>query len=254
MPKYNAIILGGCFAEQHNIEFGKHYHQLLKQKLIDIQNIDIEYRIVRYERLSKCFEKLLSESEKIKPDLILLHIRSEPILRISKLYYKYIDAEGRLKRSLNISLLNKINPEKHKHIINRKLESSFKQNNSTRLHKLLIEANYLLGCLTGNFNYTVKAYIKLINELIKYSAENEIKLLVVGPASRRHTFMENYFTNKLNVKISEALKNNNDKYVDCLGEYSDNNEYLFFDGGIFVNEAGHLRVAERIYQKMVNKS
>ena len=94
-PVYTCfLIVGRCFTQQHNIEPPRLYHQLLKTKMKSEHSIELDIDIIRYERLTKCLEEVTSATKIRKPDLLLFHIRPEPILRISQLCKIKMDNES----------------------------------------------------------------------------------------------------------------------------------------------------------------
>ncbi|OGU34441.1 MAG: hypothetical protein A2068_05845 [Ignavibacteria bacterium GWB2_35_6b] len=254
MKKIKVLIVGGCFTQQSDIVWSNLYHQIIKQKLAKENNIDVEIIIVRYERLSKCFEKITTVCQQHEPDYFLFHLRAEPILRVSKLYYKYRDSNGRMNRSLNLLPLNINKPESHRHFINRDTISSnvliLKKENVT--HYILREANYILGLLVGNLSNALNSYMGLIKEINEFCINKGIKLMIIGPVSRPHTLMEDFISIKLNNRFESCLQFSNVSFVKCLGVYTDDSQKLFSEGGILVNETGHKRIADLIYTEMKN--
>ena len=51
-------IIGGCFTDQNNIPFDRLCHQTLKRN-IEAQGEQVEIRTMRYERISRCPEKII---------------------------------------------------------------------------------------------------------------------------------------------------------------------------------------------------
>lgn len=248
----NITIVGGCFTDQHNIDKEKLYHQTLKRKLLNNNNIDVVINIIRYERFAKCLEKIL-RSYKNKPiDLLLFHLRTEPVMRLSKLYYIYLDDKGSVNRSLNLPFFNLVNPEKYDLLITDRriapMDSSVAE--ETRLHHYLREMNYLAGYLIGNRKFSLKKYFELLMSIYLFCRENKMKLLIIGPVSRPHTFFENKLSDYLHLFFSQRLQKTKIPYIDCLGYYDKHDNYLFFENGIHVNKAGHDRIADMIYDRI----
>ena len=243
------LIVGGCFTQQHNIAPFRLYHQLLKTKMKLDDSIELELNIVRYERLTKCLEKVTSAIEIQKPDLILFHIRPEPLLRISKLFYRYKNDKGKLKISLNLAFLNKILAENFQFKIG-PIDRTYEYPTESIAHHLLVDINHLFGIIIGNLKYGLKMYLELVLEIKKYCKSNDIPFITIGPVSRPHTFLENKLANKLNGYIESAIKPYNLTYVKCIGVLSDEKKKLFGEEGIFVNEEGHDRVSNLIYDAL----
>src|SRR4051812_29472807 len=96
-------IVGGCFTDQHNIPFNRLYHQTLKKNVEENGN-DIEIRTLRYERISKSLEKIDRLHNEYHFDLLVFHLRTEPLMRMTKFYYKYFDNKGKLCHAINFPL------------------------------------------------------------------------------------------------------------------------------------------------------
>ena len=252
--KIRTIIVGGCFTKQHNIESSKLYHQLLGNELLKNENLELDLSIIRYERLTKCLEKVIRSIEEQKPDLILFHIRPEPLHRICKLYYVYKDSTGKLIRSLNFGFLNKINTENQKFKISQNVPATYTYPKESRFHRFLIDCNYLFGMGAGNVGYGLKLYLNLVTELHQLCIEKGIKLVLIGPVSRPHTLLENRLAERLDSYFETSINSIKIPYVKCIGVRSVENKWLFGDEGIYVNQVGHKRVAKLIYNSLIENN
>ena len=250
--KISVLIVGGCFTQQHNIEPSKLYHQLIQKELRKNHCVDLKIEIVRYERLTKCLEKIKSAVKIQKPDLILFHIRPEPLIKISKLYYRYKDSLGILRGSINIAYLNKLKVENYQHKISPIIDRTYKYPRESFIRRSLIYCNQLLGIATGNLKYALKLYLTLVLELNNYCQKENIQLLSIGPVSRPHTILENKLSEILDSYIEASMVSNKIPYVKCIGTFSNENKSLFGLEGIFVNEQGHKRIADLIYKALIN--
>ena len=94
-------------------------------------------------------------------------------------------------------------------------------------------------------------YLDLVLAINNYCEGNDIQFIAIGPVSRPHTFLENKLANKLDFYIESAIKPYNIRYVKCIGLLSDEKKKLFGKEGIFVNEEGHKRVANLIYDALI---
>jgi hypothetical protein len=252
----NFTFVGGCFPVQHNIEYEKLFHQIVKKEIENRFKCELNVNIIRYERFLTCLNKIKSYKKENQIDILIFHIRSEPFLRLSKLYYKYVNEEGKLCRSFNLPYFKIINPEKYDYLVLGRQFATNKIPNETLFHKILIDLNYFFGFLILNLNYALKSYLKLTKQIIKFSEEEKINLILLGPASRPHTRIENKLSAKLNRFITTAIDINKTKYLNGLGTYSNNNEPYFIKNGIHATEAYHQRIAEDIineFSKILTK-
>lgn len=254
----NLTIAGGCFTEQHNIPFEKLYHQILKNCVEKKFETGLNIGIIRYERFTMCLDKIKNFSKENPADILLFHIRSEPFLRLCKLYYKYTDNNEKRRHSINIPFLNFLNPEKFDMLkfrnnqlsVNPTPEDYFKK--KSVIHNFLVSLNYFSGLVTGNVSYALKNYLNLVNDVIAYCEEKEIKLIILGPVSRPHTISEEFLTLKLHRFMKNSIDTKKISYVSSLGKFSEENKSLFFNNGIHVNETGHRRIAELILSEFNN--
>jgi len=250
-PEVNFTFVGGCFPVQGNLPFENLFHQLLKKKIENIHACKFNVNIIRYERFKNCLQKISTYKETKPIDILAFSVRPEPFLRLVKLYYKFFDkAVGRKRWSLNLAFLNKINPEKYD-LLN--LDTGFNPsgaNDSSIIHKVLININYILGSLFGNANYALRKYLKLINEIINFSKRNNIQLVIIGPPMRTNTLIERFLSKKLDRFIKKSLLISSDNFISGSDLIS-NGKPLFKKNGIYANEEYHELIAERMSTKMM---
>ncbi|MCL5020126.1 MAG: hypothetical protein M1339_00360 [Bacteroidetes bacterium] len=246
----NLTIVGGCFPVQHNIPVGRLYHETLK-KLLSERGIDISVDIIRYERLSKCFGKIAAFAGSNSIDLLLFHLRAEPLMRLSKFYYKHVDDNHVLKRSVNMPILRIINPEKYEVPITRKIQPHLPGKGETQLHHALREVNYIVGSLVGNRKFALMEYMKLVKSVVDFCQAGKINLLVVGPVSRPFSRFENRLSEKIDSVFSKAMDESDTAYLHTLGRQDEEGRNLFFENGVHVSQAGHDRMAKLMLDKII---
>ena len=245
------LIVGGCFTDQHNIPFDLLYHQTLKRKLTaKIEHVEI--RTIRYERISACLNKIIALQKDYKFDLLVFHLRAEPLMRMAKLYYKYRNIDGKLKRSLNLPGLNIFYPEKFDLLSQRRLPVQNHQNhNESRFHHFLREANYILGSIIGNKSYALKMLKSSVLKMQDFCAQNQVKLLLLGPVSRPFSSFENHLSEKIHKEFNELVNKVSINYLNLLKTKTTDQKPMFFENGIHVSQAGHHEIANMIYRKLI---
>jgi hypothetical protein len=249
------LIVGGCFPVQDNIEPSFLYHQLLKKKLLELNNTNLEIKIIRYENISRCFEKIKEAINTEDPDWILFHLRVEPILLSSKLYSKYHDNGENLIKQINIAAFS-WNFRKKKRITNKKITDSSlnrRLNIILRIRFLCREVNYLLGFVVGNWHYSFRDYLPLMIKIIELCKTNDKDLIITGPVSRPNSYLENQLSNKLHKFMGEYSMQHDQIYVTLMGNNDAQNNFLFCDDLIKVNEIGHQRISEILFKVIVHK-
>ena len=239
----NLTFVGGCFPVQHNILYEDIFLVKAKKNIENKLKINLKIDIIRYERFTKLIDKIIKLNKRKNIDILILSVRPEPLLRIIKLYYKYINNKGKLKKSLNIPFLNLINPEKYDYLILGRLYDYSIKNKKSHIHNMLISLNYLMGMLIGNLIYAKNKYIKLINDIEKYCNKHNIEFILLGPNLRNNNKVEPYFCKKLDNEIRKYFPSK--KIINGLDTtYKD--QKVFNKNGIHVNELYHDMIAERI--------
>lgn len=247
-------IVGGCFAVQNNIKSCDLYHSLLNEQVFAKTGNSLKINIIRYERFKSCFEKIKSYKKNNPIDILLFHIRTEQYLRLSKLYYKYQDEYGKIKRSLILPFMNKVAPEEYDLL---QLNMPATQNEAIResfIHRLSVKANYICGFFSGNRKYAVKLYDDLVSEIISFCKAENIKLVLAGPGSRPRMEKENELSGMLNDHFKERAEQIPVPYAELFGYYNDKNEFLFFPNGTHVNEKGHIRASNLTMNELIKNS
>jgi len=234
--------VGGCFPVQHNILYEDIFltktKKLTEQKL----NIELQTDIIRYERFINVLEKIKKENATKRFDYLIFSIRPEPYFRLIKFYYKFINNEGKLKRSLNLPFLNIVNPEKYDYLfLGRRYDYRIKPQNNN-IHNRLVNLNYIIGKIIGNKSYALKKYIELIENVKIYCSQNNIELILLGPNLRAKTKSEPKFCKELYLKTKERFLNLS--YINCIIE---NDKPVYKENKIHVNELYHKLIADKIF-------
>lgn len=245
------LIAGGCFPFQDNIPPQGLYHQILKEKVLKQQDIELELTLIRYEKLGNCVDLIKEESLKEKPDYILFHLRVEPIFRYIKFLYRYHNRKNIYKSTLNIAAFGIHNLKLHQRQDSTDIDKiTYSSRKSSDLHKVLREFNYALGLLSGNVRYSFRLYLKVLLELRKFCNEEDIVLIVTSPASRPFSFFENLISYRLFKYITSQKSLHDIIFVNGLGLKDPNGVNLFCEDKIRVNERGHERFAELISRRL----
>lgn len=222
-------IVGGCFTNQHNILFDRLYHQTLKRNL-EANDWIVEIKTIRYETISKCLQKIIELQNNFPFDLLLFHLRAEPIMRMSKLYYKYIDDKGILMHALNFPLLNVLYSEKFDLLLQSPVTFQADDNiRESNIHHLLRELNYLAGSFIGNKKYAIGMVEKTILQINKFCLDIAADFLLLGPVSRPFSKFENGLSEKINKVFGSMASKKSISYLNLLKTVSKDNKPMFFE-------------------------
>jgi citrate lyase beta subunit len=245
---HEMCFIGGCFPVQHNVVFEDLFHQKLRRKIEESFKNKLNVNIIRYERFSTVLDKIKTLVDSKKLDLIVFHVRPEPYLRLIKLFYKYIDNKGRLKRSLNLPYFNLLNPEKYDILDIRSIfHINVKQRKSV-FHNFLISCNYIFGSMIGNKHYALKSYYQTTNGIIDFCNSHNIKYVILGPNRRNNNHLEPSLCMDLDLYFSDRIDNR----IYICGYTKDMIRKMNQENGIHVTQDYHDLIAEKLYKTIVD--
>ena len=248
---FNFTFVGGCFPVQGNILFEDLFHQLIKRKFEEDFNVNFNVNIIRYERFKNCLDKITAYADVNPLDVLIFCIRPEPILRLTKLSYKFTDSSGRVRRTFNLPFSKQLSPEKYDLLT---IASALLPINRPEIpkDKVWTNLNYLLGLLIGNNQVAMNKYLKLADKLMSYCNKKHIPFLIMGPAIRTNTSVEKIISIRLERFMQKNLVVSKDKFIIGSDLVKDGNE-LFQSNGIYANKYYHALIADRIINKLSNK-
>jgi len=248
VSKINLVFAGGCFPVQYNILFEDLFHQTLKRKMESELGKELSIKLLRYERFKNCFLKIKSHCDFKNTDILIFHIRPEPVLRIAKLYYKYLDNGGKIRRSLNIPFLKKINSEEFDiYEITRIFENSYKRKRKKN-NNIFLELNYFFGYLVCNRKFAFKQYLNLIREIKTYCDKQNIRFLLLTPPGSSGTKFEEMLCKYMNRKIIKWCNENTIDFINGFTHLNEKEKYFDITGR-FASQEYHDHISEKIFEK-----
>ena len=244
------VIVGGCFPVQHNIPPPDLYHQTLRRQLA-AAGVPTDVTVVRYERLATCLAKVAAVAAARPIDVLVFHLRTEPLMRLTKLYYKHLDGTGRRRHSLNLPTWGHLNPEKYDLLTVRPRRPAPAPapapGPDTRLRRWLRALNYRAGAWAGNRAHGLGLYAQLTDDLAAFCAGATIRLLVVGPVSRPCSRYEDRLSEQIDAFFAPRLARQGVAYLRTLGHRAPDGTAWFFPNGVHVSPAGHHRMAALLF-------
>jgi HpcH/HpaI aldolase/citrate lyase family len=245
------LIVGGCLPIQHNIPNDRLFHRTIVD-LLGGKGVKMDTAIIRYETLSRCLGRIIAATKIVPCDILLLSLRTEPLMRISKVLYKFVDSRGDMKRSVNFPFFKILNAEIHDPLSARFLDAAReKKKKESKWRRFLIESNCFLGAFIGNKNFALRKYEELVRSINAFCMANGMTLLILGPSTRPFSKFENWLAKQINERFTKLARELGITYVDVLGTHDDSGNYLFFENGLHVSQAGHDRIGKKIFEKMV---
>jgi len=246
----NMTFVGGCFPVQNDILFEDLFHQKLKRRIESEFKINFNINIIRYEQFNRCLKKIKTYNESSPIDILVFHVRPEPFLRLVKIYYRYLDNNGKLKKSLNFPSLKISNSEKYD---NSKFEKGIIYNayeKETLFHKLLIDLNYLIGQTFCNLRVAIKKYYELTLDISNYCKRKNIKLLILGVGYRNNTPYAKYLCKRLNNYLRIKYWDQNITYIENLSLLSQSTNQFFENDDIHASDKYHELIAELLFNEL----
>lgn len=247
--KIDLLIVGGCFPVQTNIRTENLYHSILKEKIKKELSIEIEIKILQYEKLNPTFNQIKEIINQQNIDLIIFHVRIEQVLRMIKFYLRYHDKNEVYHKGLNLSIFGNCIPEREEFNLHHTYERDNK-NKKRFSNRFLKGMNYILGFLVLNQFLAFRNYKKLITTIAELCDEKLIEIIFTGPVSRPVNFIENFTSMMLDVYMNKFIsKKLNGSYLKLLGTTQES-QYLFCADHIKVNETGHQRIAYILFNSI----
>lgn len=278
MKQIRTLITSGCLAKQNSPKLtlgriNKVYHEYLNDKLQQEYDIELEIKIMRYERFSTTMDSVINICKDFKPDLIIFQLRYFQFLRLVELAAKYIDDDNKPKRDINFPYFKKYineiyDPSKNYFIhpvgINEIIESHNRTvyNILSKLYHLfrgndirreLEGLNTLFGFVLGYYFFAISKYKNLVNDVIEFSANNKIELIFLGPMAKPKPLIDSIITNMLNNSLQKFISERKQIYIDLISKYSDTNEYLFLNDHLHLNEKAHQIISDKIIPIILSK-
>ena len=245
------ILVGGCFPVQHNIPAERLYYRTTLRVLAEA-GVCATAAVGRYERFATglaAAETAVGPSP-LPADVLVFHLRAEPVLRASRLVYTYLDDAKRRRRSLTV-LGRCPAAERHDVLAARPATPPSPPPPPGPLRDLLVAANYRLGRAVGNEAAALRAYARLVVAVEALARERSVRLLFVGPVSRPCRASEDALSGRVEQAFAAPLASRGTVYLPVLGRADEHGQDLFFPNGIHVSQAGHDRIGRRIAERIL---
>jgi len=247
--KIDILIVGGCFPVQSNIPKEKLYHQILKDRVERELSTRIEIKILQYEKLAPTLNRIKEIVNQQNIDLIIFHIRVEQILRMIKLFLRYYDKNEVYHKGLNLAIFGNCIPETkdfNLHHASRNIHINRKRFSNHYLKNI----NYFLGYLVLNQVIAFRSYKRLITNISELCENKSLDIIFTCPVSRPVNFIENLTSILLSLYMKLLIVNKLKKNCLKLLGLKQNSQYLFCEDHIKVNEIGHQRIANILFNSI----
>lgn len=250
-------IVGGCLTQQGNLPAAALYHQLLLARLAEA-GCPAQLAVVRYERLTTCLAKVLAHEAAAPADCLIFHLRTEPLLRLIKLVYRYQDsAVPRVRYALNLP--GHRGATHHNPLLDR---PSTKPQRAAPVTdyvtppkpRLGPELNAWLGTLIGNQWWAVRTTFALLDGLAAHAAAVGARLIVVGPPARPASAFEDHLARLLDRRAAAWAAGAGVTYVPLRNEPGVGDVPFFGLNNVHVSAAGHARIAALLVEVLLTQA
>jgi len=238
-------IVCGCLPTQAGIAEHELYHQLLAQQLHEEQSEELCISSTWYMTLAESKKKMEELISAGQPGVILFHVRPDPYLRISRLLFRYRDSSNRLRWQLNYNA-----DDAHVQERSYSPRGSLPVRNASILKNSFRDLNYIAAWLFGVHGKAIERWKEKLEEISVTCNESGVQLIMIGPASRPRSKIENFLLKRLETRLASEFKNDRFHYITCFGTFGNGGEKLFLDDGVHVSPSGHRRIAELIFPVM----
>jgi hypothetical protein len=233
-------IICGCLPKQPGIGPGELYHQLLATLIEKGFGFRPEVSSIWYVTFAESTIQTRRLVDGQNPDILLYHVRPDPYLRASKPWFRYRNKEQKRCWRINFSADDHmvVDVEEPVEIVQRRKK--------TKTAKTLRHLNYAIGYLLGVNSQAIKREKKVVAEALQIAGKKNIPVLIIGPASRPRSKVEDFLLLRLEKKLRASVPAEN--YVTCFGSIDTQGNPLFFGDGVHVNPAGNKRFSELIFE------
>ena len=213
----------------------------IRKKLEKENAVRLETEIIRYELLRTCFSKIEKSSLRYPADALVFCFRPEPMLRLTKLYYRYRNKSGKVRRALQWLRMQTPAAERYD-LLTTDPEISRPIRKASGVRKILIDINYIAGFLAGNFSGALRRYTDLMQKTEAHCNANNITFIVMGPSVRSGTKMERWLSKRFVAALISISRNR--RYIH--GDLPSTDACaMYFEGGVYVSEHYHRMIAEK---------
>lgn len=231
----NIAIVGGCALTQRSIPKENRFFSIAKRKLETEQNSKVSFLFSSYESFYQLEETVLKQLAKKKPDLLIIHLRPQPLLRISKLFLR--------ANNLNIKL-NPILTSKKNYPQNENMQLPIVSNFTTK--PLFMGLNILLGRLFLVHKIVATQILESLKNIESVCIKHNIQFMILGISPQPKSLQGNYCCKSLNDFLKSKCNDLTISYIDTFNTLNDL-EY-FQNDCIHLSDLGHNKLGETFYE------
>lgn len=240
----NISIAGGCFLFQSNIHNEDRYHAILKNNLQAQLQQEVNIDLVRYERLSSCFNKVIISSLETNPEILIFHLRAEPFLNLCKVYYKFESEDEKIEKRINLFAAGISSSDEIELKVVHRIANKPRRVNNSLLN--LSNLNYAAGSLLGNAYFSMKRYFALVSKINDYCFQKNIRLIVTSSLPRPNNKIEDILAKNFHYSMKRKVQTLNIPFIDYMKIFNENINDYYCDDLIHINEDGHRYFAEAL--------
>lgn len=234
-------LVGGCAIAQRNIPKENRFIEIFKTKMKSHCFVEPSFTFSSYSQFHQLESAVERIMDKKKVELLILHIRPQPFLLLSKLIIKDLDKKNKTSFFINPLLLKKTkyqNIEKNPPQVFNQLVSKPK----------FMSINILFGKLLGMNIKASKLIFDTISKINSKCIQSDIKLVILGMPPAPMTKQGNLLCKKNNDYLSSKCHSEKILYLDTFS--SMNHEDCFLSDKLHLSKKGHNYLGSTLFEGM----
>jgi hypothetical protein len=231
--------IGGCAINQRNIPKEKRIIEIFKTKMESNSLTKLYFTFSSYSNFSQLEKAVERITTKQKIDILILHIRPQPFLLLSKFIIKYSNNNN--KTSLTI------NP-----LLYKKTQYQNKENNTPPVFNEIVSkptfmsGNLLLGKMFGINKIASKLIFNSISKIQSKCQQNNIQLVILGISPQPMTKQGNLICKTLNDYLTKKCFTEKIQYLDSFSKM--NHDDYFLSDKLHLSKKGHNYLGTTLYE------
>lgn len=237
--KINIGIVGGCAITQNNIPKENRFFSVSKKNIESDLTIETSLSFSNYANFYQLEESIMKLLAKKKTDLLIIQIRPQPFLNLTKLMIRGNDP----KISFNHLIFNR----NHSHKYENELPPKFNQLVSK---PLFMEFNIFLGRLIQLNKIASNLIINILVRLHSICVKDKVQLLVLGISPQPMTKQGNINCRSLDNYLKKKCNSHGINYIDTFEKMNDLKYYE--KDKVHLSELGHFKLGESLSEGIKN--
>lgn len=233
--------IGGCAINQRNIPKEDRIIETFKTKMESNSLTKLSFTFLGYSNFTQLEKSVERITTKQKIDILILHIRPQPFLFLSKFFIKYSNNNNKVSLAINPLLY-------------KKSQYQIKENNAPPVFNEIVSKptfmseNLLLGKMFGINKRASKLIFNTISKIQSKCLQNNIQLIILGISPQLMTKQGNLICKTLNDYLIKKCRTEKIQYCDSFSKM--NHHDYFLSDKLHLSKKGHNSLGSTLYEGM----